>query len=427
MSNKQIQVILGLQYGDEGKGKFTDILANDYDYIVRYQGGDNAGHSIMIDGVKYALRLIPSGIFNQKQAIIGNGCVVNPETLLREIEYLKNAKFSTKGILHLSSAAHVIFDYHIELDKLNEENKGDQKIGTTCKGIGPCYTDKVSRIGIRVCDLFNRDLLKQKLETSITEKNIIFKHYNKPLFNVEEVLEKYLNIGKQISEYVTDTSFLLNTAIESGKKVLLEGAQGVLLDIDHGTYPFVTSSAVATGMSSGTGIGVTKINSILGIVKAYTSRVGEGPFCSEIHGELAEKIRIEGREFGTVTKRPRRIGWIDIVALRHAIRISGVTSLAITLLDVLSIVDKVQICIGYKYEGKEIQFIPPTRDEYYKCEPIYIDLPGWNSDISKITNYEELPSACKQYLDKLQELLKTPIEYVSVGPDRVQTIKVKHA
>ncbi|MGL4952109.1 MAG: adenylosuccinate synthase [Mycoplasma sp.] len=424
MLNNQIQVILGLQYGDEGKGKFTDILANDYDYIVRYQGGDNAGHSIVIDGVKYALRIIPSGIFNQKQTVIGNGCVVNPETLLREIQYLKEAKFSTEGILHLSATAHIIFDYHIALDKLNELNKGDLKIGTTCKGIGPCYTDKVSRIGIRVCDLYDYEILKQKITTSITEKNIIFKHYNHPLFNVEEVLEKYWEIGKQIKPYVTDTCYMLNTAVENGKKILLEGAQGVLLDINHGTYPYVTSSAVSTGMSAGSGIGVTKIHSILGIVKAYTSRVGEGPFCSEINDELAEKIRIEGREFGTVTKRPRRIGWIDIVALKHSIRIAGVTSLAITLLDVLSIVDKVKICIGYKYNDETIEFIPPTREEYYKCEPIYIEMPGWNKDISKITDFNSLPIECQNYVTKLQELLNTHIEYISVGPDRVQTIKV---
>ncbi|MGL4947978.1 MAG: adenylosuccinate synthase [Mycoplasma sp.] len=424
MSNSQIEVILGLQYGDEGKGKFTDILASDHDFIVRYQGGDNAGHSIVIDGVKYALRIIPSGIFSQKQTVIGNGCVVNPETLLNEIKYLEQVNFKTQGLLHLSDAAHVIFDYHIAIDKLNEENKGANKIGTTCKGIGPCYTDKVARIGIRVCDLYNRELLKQKLETSITEKNIILKHYNQPLFNVEEVLEKYFEIGKLIKPYVTNTSHLLNNAIEQGKKILLEGAQGVLLDIDHGTYPYVTSSAVATGMSSGTGIGVTKINSILGIVKAYTSRVGEGPFASEIHGELAEAIRIEGREFGTVTKRPRRIGWIDIVALKHAIRISGVTSIAITLLDVLSIVKEVKICTGYKFKGQEIDFIPPTREEYYECEPVCISMPGWNADISKVTDYNELPVECKEYLNKLESLLNTKITYVSVGPDRVQTIKV---
>lgn len=424
---KNVSVILGLQYGDEGKGKFTDLISSDYDYIVRYQGGDNAGHSISFNGNKFALRLIPSGVFKNKNVVIGNGCVVNIETLLNEIEYLSKNKIDVKNKLFLSDKAHVIFDYHIEIDKMNEENKGENKIGTTNKGIGPCYTDKYARIGIRVCDLLDYNILLNKLEVSLKEKNIIFQKYNKETFDARTLANKYFELGKRIKKYIKDTSKLLNDEIRKGKKILLEGAQGVLLDIDFGTYPFVTSSPVATGMSSGSGIGITKINNILGIVKAYTSRVGEGPFCSEIKDKkLAELIRKEGNEYGTVTKRPRRVGWIDIIALRYAIDISGVNEIAITLLDVLSIVDKIKICIKYKLGSKEIDTIPSSIREYAKCKPIFIEVDGWKKDISNIKEYNELPTKCKKYLKTLEKLLGVKIKYVSVGPSREQTIEVKN-
>ncbi len=424
MTTKNVNVILGLQYGDEGKGKFTDMLASQYDYIVRYQGGDNAGHTIIFNKQKFALHLIPSGIFNKKKVVIGNGCVVNLKTLMTEIEYLKNANFSVEGLLFLSSKAHVIFDFHILQDKLNEENKGDGKIGTTCKGIGPCYTDKAARVGIRVCDLFDKDLLLQKLTILLNDKNIYFEYYQKPKCNIEEIFKEYYAIGQQIKKYVCDTSALLNKAYDDNQKILLEGAQGVLLDIDHGTYPYVTSSCVATAMSSGSGLGITKINNVLGIVKAYSTRVGEGPFATEIDGEIAHNIREEGHEYGTVTKRPRRIGWIDCVALKYAINVSGASEIALTLLDVLSVVDEIKICVSYNFDGKVIDYIPPTQEQYAKCTPNYITLKAWNMDISGISKYSDLPQNAKNYINELEKILKTPITYVSVGPDRLQTIEV---
>lgn len=416
--------IIGSQYGDEGKGKFIDLLSNDYDVIVRYQGGDNAGHTIVIDGVKHKLRLIPSGIFApNKDIVIGNGVVINLTTLFNEINYLKSFNISTSN-LYISNKAHVIFDFHIELDKLNEENKGTNKIGTTCRGIGPCYTDKSARIGIRIADLFDLDSLKEKLNIILAEKNQLFSKYKKPLFDPETIANQYYLLAQNIKDRVIDCSVFLNDAIKDGKKILLEGAQGILLDIDHGTYPFVTSSSVTSAIASGSGIGVTKINNILGIVKAYTSRVGSGPFVSEIHNEISTYIREKGNEYGTVTKRPRRIGWIDIVALNYAINVSGINQLAITLIDVLTGLEKIKLCVGYMYEGKQINYIPPTNSEYSKCDPIYITVDGWKEDISNCKHVNELPENCKKYLLLIQKLLNTKISYISVGPDRNQTIKI---
>lgn len=422
MSN--ILGIVGSQYGDEGKGKFIDLLSKEYDVIVRYQGGDNAGHTIVFNGIKHKLRLIPSGIFNNnKTIVIGNGVVVNLKTLFEEIDYLENQNISTAN-LYISNKAHVIFDYHIELDKLNEENKGLDKIGTTCRGIGPCYSDKVARTGIRVCDLFNKDELIKKLETVIREKNIIFFHYNQKTFDAKKIADEYYELGKKIKDKVVDCSVLLNKAINENKKILLEGAQGVLLDIDHGTYPFVTSSNIVSQMSGGSGIGITKINNLLGIVKAYTTRVGSGSFVSEIHSEAAIYIREKGNEYGTVTKRPRRVGWIDIVSLNYSINISGINSLAITLLDVLTGLDKIKLCVAYVYNGKQIDYIPSSHEEYSKCSPVYVTVDGWKEDITACKNINELPENCKKYLLLIQKLTKTPISFISVGQDRNQTIKI---
>lgn len=426
MNTKQINVILGLQYGDEGKGKFTDILASEYDYILRYQGGDNAGHTIVIDNNKYSLRIIPSGIFNNKKIIIGNGCVLNIETLLTEINYLKQSNINVEKNLIISNKAHVILDYHIAIDKLQEDLKKENKIGTTCKGIGPCYSDKVNRIGIRTADLFDKEILSEKLKYNLDLVNAQLERYKIPKFLFDDVFEKYYKLGLKIKKYCIDTSYFINEEIKKDKRILLEGAQGVLLDIDHGTYPFVTSSCVATAMSSGSGIGITKINNVLGIVKAYSSRVGEGPFCTEIFDEIADKIREVGHEYGTVTKRPRRIGWLDIVALKYAINISGTTEIALTLLDVLSCVDKIKICTNYIYENKKIFYIPPTKKEYEKCSAEFIELDGWKQDISNITQYNDLPVKCKDYIQKIMELLEIPIEYISVGPNRKQTIRVNY-
>lgn len=416
--------IIGSQYGDEGKGKFIDLLSENYDVIVRYQGGDNAGHTIVFDNTKHKLRLIPSGIFaKDKDIVIGNGVVINLKTLFDEMNYLEQFNVSTDR-LFISNKAHIIFDYHIELDKLNEENKGINKIGTTCRGIGPCYTDKAARVGIRVSDLLDLDTLKEKLQVVLAEKNLIFAKYNKPLFDVDDVANQYFLMGQKIKHKIIDTSVFLNKAIKDNKKILLEGAQGVLLDIDHGTYPFVTSSNVTSAMAGGSGIGLTKINHVLGVVKAYTSRVGAGPFVSEIHNDISTYIRERGHEYGTVTKRPRRIGWIDIVALNYSINVSGINQLAITLIDVLSGLDKIKLCVGYMYNGKEINYIPPSNSEYSKCDPIYITVDGWKEDISNCKTVEELPVNCKKYLLLIQKLLDTKIKYISVGPDRNQTIKV---
>lgn len=422
--NKNLLGIIGTQYGDEGKGKFVDMLSQEYQIIVRYQGGDNAGHTIKFNDNKFKLRLIPSGIFNSNNiVVIGNGVVVNPKTLVEEIKYLNDANIDTSKLL-ISDKAHVIFDFHVDLDTLNEENKQDNKIGTTKRGIGPCYTDKVARIGIRMCDLFDLETLEKKLEENLKEKNILFNYYNKQTYSPKIVAKEYYELAQQFKDKVVDTVTYLNKQIKIGKKILFEGAQGVLLDIDHGTYPYVTSSSIVSAMASGSGIGMTSIKNILGIVKAYTSRVGSGPFVSEINDELANKIRIKGNEFGTVTKRPRRIGWLDMVSLNYSLNVAGITELAITLIDVLSGLDKIKICVAYEYKGKVIDYLLPDNKRYGECKPIYIEIDGWNEDISNCKTISELPENCKKYLLLIEKLTNRKISFVSVGPDRNQTIRV---
>lgn len=416
--------IIGTQYGDEGKGKFVDLLSSEYDIIVRHQGGDNAGHTIKYDGKTFKLRLIPSGVFNEKNiVVIGNGVVINPKTLLNEISYLEDNKIFINN-LFISDKAHVIFDFHIQMDELNEEIKESNKIGTTKRGIGPCYTDKAARIGIRLLDLLDYDILENKLKESLREKNIIFSHYNKKIFDYKQVAFEYYQIGQLIKDKIIDTVNYLNNAVKNNKKILFEGAQGTMLDIDHGTYPFVTSSSVVGSIASGSGIGVTKFNKVLGIVKAYTTRVGSGPFASEINDDIANYIREKGHEYGTVTKRPRRIGWLDIVCLNYSLNVSGVTELAITLLDVLSGIDKIKICIAYKYENQTIDYFISRDDLYKKCVPVYLELDGWKEDISNIKNANDLPLNCKKYLKAIEQLTNKKIKYISVGPDRNQTIKI---
>ncbi|EGZ31703.1 adenylosuccinate synthase [Malacoplasma iowae] len=422
--NKNLLGIIGTQYGDEGKGKFVDTLSQEYQIIVRYQGGDNAGHTIKFNDNKFKLRLIPSGIFNPNNTVvIGNGVVVNPKTLVEEIKYLNDANIDTSKLL-ISDRAHVIFDFHVALDTLNEENKQDNKIGTTKRGIGPCYTDKVARIGIRMCDLFDLNTLENKLEENLKEKNILFKYYNKQTYDYKLVAKEYYELAKQFKDKVIDTVTFLNKQIKQNKKILFEGAQGVLLDIDHGTYPFVTSSSIVSAMASGSGIGMTSIKNILGIVKAYTSRVGSGPFVSEIKDDLAEKIRIKGNEFGTVTKRPRRIGWLDIVSLNYSLNVAGITELAITLIDVLSGLEKIKICVAYEYNNEIIDYLLPDNNRYGECKPVYIEIDGWNEDITNCKSISDLPENCKKYLLLIEKLTNRKIAYVSVGPDRNQTIRV---
>lgn len=418
-----VLVVIGMQFGDEGKGKFVDLLSQEYEYIVRYQGGDNAGHTIVFNNKKFKLRLIPSGIFDKRnKVIISNGVVLNPITFFEEISYLEKNGIDTKN-LFVSDKCHVIFDFHLEMDELLEEIKGDAKVGTTKKGIGPCYSDKASRFGIRVCDLFNFEGLLKKIQLSLEVKNVLFNKYQKRVFNPYNVAQKYYDLGQKIKPYVFNTNALLNYAYDKNKKILFEGAQGVMLDIDYGTYPFVTSSNVVGLVSSGSGISFNKIRNILGVVKAYSTRVGEGPFVSEIKNQsLASIIRETGNEYGTVTNRPRRIGWIDLFLLKYVIDCTGINEIAITLLDVLSCVERIKICIGYKKNGKTLKYMPSSIEELEKCEPILEEVSGWMTDISQVKIYNDLPENAKSYLWFIEKFLNVKIRYVSVGPDRNQTI-----
>jgi adenylosuccinate synthase len=374
---QQCTLIIGSQYGDEGKGKFTDILADDYDYIVRFQGGDNAGHSIVINGVKYKLRLIPSGIFKKnKKVVIGHGVVCNPETLINEIDYLHANGFDVRNRLFVSNRSHIITEYHIAIDKYYEDLKGDQKVGTTLCGIGPCYADKIQRVGIRTSDLLDKGVLRNKIKLSLQTKIHILPHIGYSLKDVERLTNKYYALGQKIKPYISNTIDLLNDAYQNKKRILFEGAQGTFLDIDMGTYPYVTSSSTVAGVSSGSGISITKIDSVLSIVKAYTSRVGEGPFVAEIFSKDADYIRERGAEYGTVTKRPRRIGWLDLVMLKYAVNVVGTTHIALTLLDVLSGLKQIKVCVAYKYNNKVIHEILPSNKEYAKCKPIYKTFKG---------------------------------------------------
>ena len=418
-------VVVGSQWGDEGKGKITDFLSHDAEFISRYQGGDNAGHTIVFNGETYKLRLIPSGIFySDKISVIGNGVVVNPKSLTQEIDYLKEKGVSTNN-LRVSDRAHVILPYHILLDKLQEKAKKDNKIGTTAHGIGPAYMDKAARVGIRIADLLDKNTFAAKLKINLEEKNCLFKNmydYDKEPLDFDEIFEEYYAYGQRIKEYVTDTSVVLNDALDAGKRVLFEGAQGVMLDIDQGTYPFVTSSnPVAGGVTIGSGVGPAKINKVVGVCKAYTSRVGDGPFPTELFDEIGDRIREVGHEYGTVTKRPRRIGWFDSVVMRHAKRVSGLTNLSLNCLDILTGFDELKICTAYDLNGEKIYHYPASLKELKACKPIYETLPGWKEDITSCKTLEELPENARAYLHRVQDLVGVKISTFSVGPDRDQT------
>ncbi len=417
-------VVVGTQWGDEGKGKITDFLAKDASMIVRYQGGDNAGHTIQFDGTKYALHLIPSGIFSsEKLSVIGNGVVVNPKALIKELNYLKDHGIDVSG-LRISDRAHVILPYHIELDRLQEEAKGEDKIGTTIKGIGPAYTDKASRGGIRICDLLEKDTFTAKLKENLTFQNkVISKIYGGQPLDFEEMLEEYFAYGQEIKEYVADTSVIINEYMDRGENVLFEGAQGNLLDIDQGTYPYVTSSnPVSGGATVGTGVGPTRFNKVVGVAKAYTSRVGEGAFPTELFDAAGEQIREVGREYGTTTGRPRRVGWFDSVVMRHSKRISGLTDLSLNSIDVLSGLETVKICVAYeKEDGTRIDHYPASLNQLAECKPVYEELPGWSEDITACKTLEELPENARNYVKRVGELVGVNIATFSVGPDRTQT------
>ena len=417
-------VVVGTQWGDEGKGKITDFLSERAEYVARYQGGDNAGHTIQFGGETYKLHLIPSGIFSpEKLCIIGNGVVVNPKSLVTELAYLHERNITTDN-LRISDRAHVILPYHIELDRLQEEAKGDKKIGTTIKGIGPAYMDKAARVGIRIADLLDREVFEERLRINLEDKNRQFtKLYDANPMNFEEIFEEYYEYGQQIKQYVCDTSVLLNDALDNGKRVLFEGAQGVMLDIDQGTYPFVTSSnPLAGGVTIGSGVGPLKVTKVVGVCKAYTSRVGDGPFPTELFDEIGSRIREVGREYGTTTGRPRRVGWFDSVVMRHSKRVSGITNLCLNSIDVLTGLETVKICVAYrKSNGEEISHYPASLVELGQCEPVYEELPGWTEDITGCRTLDELPIEAQNYVRRVSELVGVKISTFSVGPDRNQT------
>ena len=417
-------MVLGTQWGDEGKGKIVDYLAQKADVVIRSQGGNNAGHTVVADGQSFALRLLPSGIlFSEKTCIIGNGVVVNPEVLLEELDGMVK-KGVTISKLEVSTRAHVIMPYHIRIDEEDEKLRGDDKIGTTKNGIGPCYADKINRVGIRIGDLMDRDVFYQKLKTNLELKNRLFAtYYNCEGFDFEEIFTKYTALAERIRPYVKDTEYSANQYIKEGKKVLFEGAQATMLDLDHGTYPFVTSSnPTAGGACVGSGVGPRMMSNIIGVVKAYTTRVGAGPFPAEQSNKIGEYLRETGHEFGTVTGRSRRCGWFDSVVVRYAAMLNSLDYLAITRLDILDGLDTINICKGYMYKGIELKEYPESLNILQDVEPVYEELPGWKTDISGCKSYDELPENARYYVERISQLVGVPLGIVSVGPDRSQTI-----
>ncbi|MCG1252084.1 adenylosuccinate synthase [Staphylococcus epidermidis] len=416
-------VIVGTQWGDEGKGKITDFLAEQADVIARFSGGNNAGHTIQFGGETYKLHLVPSGIFyKDKLAVIGNGVVVDPVALLKELDGLNERGISTDN-LRISNRAQVILPYHLAQDEYEERRRGDNKIGTTKKGIGPAYVDKAQRIGIRMADLLEKETFERRLKENIEYKNAYFKGmFNETCPTFDEIFDEYYAAGQRLKDYVTDTAKILDDANVADEKVLFEGAQGVMLDIDHGTYPFVTSSnPVAGNVTVGTGVGPTSVSKVIGVCKSYTSRVGDGPFPTELFDEDGHHIREVGREYGTTTGRPRRVGWFDSVVLRHSRRVSGITDLSINSIDVLTGLDTVKICTAYELDGEKITEYPANLDQLRRCKPIFEELPGWTEDITGCRSLDELPENARNYLERISELCGVHISIFSVGPDREQT------
>jgi len=417
-------VLLGAQWGDEGKGKATDILGDRVDYVVRYQGGNNAGHTVVIGDQKYALHLLPSGILSPNVVpVIGNGVVIDPAVLLEEIKGLNERGIDTSKLV-ISSNAHLITPYHRTIDKVSERFLGKAKIGTTGRGIGPAYADKISRIGIRVQDLFDESILEKKIESALRDKNqVLTKVFNRKEMETQEVLEEYRSYAEILRPYIADTPLLLNKALDAGKTVLLEGSQGTLLDVDHGTYPFVTSSnPTAGGACTGSGIGPTKIERVIGIVKAYTTRVGSGPFPTELENEDGEKLRTIGHEYGTTTGRNRRCGWYDAPIARFAVRINGLTDFFLTKLDVLTGWEKIPVCVAYEIDGKRVEEVPSSQTDFHHAIPIYEYLPGWSEDISKARTISDLPKNARDYITFLEEISGAPMSAIGVGPGRDETI-----
>jgi adenylosuccinate synthase len=417
-------VLVGAQWGDEGKGKATDLLGDTVDYVVRYQGGNNAGHTVVIGSEKYALHLLPSGILSPNVVpVIGNGVVIDPAVLLEEIRGLDTRGINTSKLV-ISTNAHLITPYHRTIDKVSERFLGKSKIGTTGRGIGPAYADKISRIGIRVQDLFDRSILEQKLEGALNDKNqVLTKVFNRKNMAVSEILEEYLAYAEILRPYIADTSLLLDKALNAGKTVLLEGSQGTLLDVDHGTYPFVTSSnPTAGGACTGSGIGPKAITRVIGIVKAYTTRVGSGPFPTELLDDDGDKLRTIGHEYGTTTGRNRRCGWYDAPIARYAVRINGLTDFFLTKLDVLTGWEKIPVCVAYDVDGTRHDELPASQTDFHHAKPIYEYLPGWKEDISKARSVSDLPKNAQDYVKYLEEISGAPISAIGVGPGRDETI-----
>ncbi|WP_300712377.1 adenylosuccinate synthase [uncultured Brachyspira sp.] len=420
-------IIVGTQWGDEGKGKIVDYLADKCEYIVRSHGGSNAGHTVMVNNVKYKLRLLPSGILHKdKICVIGNGVVIEPKVFLSEIDDLmkKNVNISN---LKISDRAHIIMPYHKILDEMQEADLGENKLGTTKNGIGPCYMDKASRLGIRICDILNKETFKKKLKFNVELKNKLLKKlYNHEGVDYDNILKEYLEYAERLKPYIADTSIILNKAVKENKNILFEGAQATMLDLDYGTYPFVTSSnPSAGGACTGSGIGPSKIDNVIGVVKAYSTRVGEGPFPSELFDDVGQFIRDKGGEYGTVTGRARRCGWLDACVVKYASYVNGLDSIALTRLDILDELDKLKICIAYKYEGEILEGYPADLEILSKAEPVYEEFDGWKTSIKDIREYDKLPENAKKYLKRLSEIIETDISIVSVGAEREKTIIVK--
>jgi adenylosuccinate synthase len=417
-------VILGAQWGDEGKGKVTDLMADRMDFVVRFAGGNNAGHTVVCGDDEFKLHLMPSGIlYPHITTVIGNGVVINPEVLLGEMDGLRGRGISCDG-LRISCNAHLVMPYHLAFDRLGEVSLGSAKLGTTHRGIGPAYADKADRLGLRMQDLLDEKIFKEKLEAALDRKNaILVKAFGQEPFSADAILEEYMAYARRLAPHIDDTSLLIFRALEDGKKVLFEGAQGTMLDLDHGSYPFVTSSSPTVGgVFTGTGVGPAHVDKVIGIAKAYCTRVGYGPFPTEQDNEVGERMGARGVEFGTTTGRKRRCGWLDLVLLRYSARVNSMTGIALTKLDVLSEFDRIKVCVGYSYQGKIYHEFPPHQTIFHKCEPEYLELPGWQSEISDITERDDLPEAARRYVEFVEQASGVPVEIISVGPKRTQTI-----
>jgi adenylosuccinate synthase len=423
-------VVVGAQWGDEGKGKVVDIYTEYADDIVRYQGGNNAGHTLVVGSEKVVLHLIPSGILHEgKRCIIGNGVVLDPEVFIKEITKLKESgRIKDDSCLLLSESLHIIMPYHKRIDIAREAKSGDKKIGTTGRGIGPCYEDKIGRRGIRLMDLVNEEVFARKLKEFLVEKNFLLeKLLGEPPCVYEEILAEYRGYAAILKKYMADTALVLGKDLKAGKKILFEGAQGTLLDVDHGTYPYVTSSSTcAGGACTGSGVSPRDIHEIIGISKAYVTRVGSGPFPTELLDDTGEELRRIGGEFGATTGRPRRCGWFDTMVIRYAVRVNGLTGIALTKLDVLSEFDTIKVCTGYTYQGTALESLPAALETFENCQPVYEELPGWKCDITGARSFDELPEKARSYVRRLEELAGCPIVMVSVGPRRDQTISLRN-